>query len=65
MEIAPLAFPQLVRLIFDREPTDPKFLQERTEFLVGFARFVAGTTPTGKMGVPRKKRRADIQTNRR
>lgn len=57
MEIAPLAFPQLVRLIFDREPTDPKFLQERTEFLVGFARFVAGTTPTGKKGVPRKKRR--------
>ncbi len=47
----------LVRLIFDREPTDPKFLQERTEFLVGFARFVAGTAPTGKNGVARKKRR--------
>jgi AcrR family transcriptional regulator len=57
MEIAPLAFPQLVRLIFDQEPTDPKFLQERTEFLVSFARFVAGSGPTGKNGVPRKKRR--------
>jgi AcrR family transcriptional regulator len=59
MEIAPLAFPQLVRLIFDREATDPRFLQERTEFLVGFARFVAGTASLGKNGVPRKKRRPE------
>jgi AcrR family transcriptional regulator len=59
MEIAPLAFPQLVRLIFDREATDPKFLQERTEFLVGFARFVAGTASVGENGISRKKRRRE------
>jgi AcrR family transcriptional regulator len=57
MEIAPLAFPQLVRLIFDREATDPKFLEERTEFLVGFARFVAGRASVGENGISRKKRR--------
>jgi TetR/AcrR family transcriptional regulator len=56
MEIAPLAFPQLVRLIFGREATDPKFQEERTEFLMAFARFVAGTQPAGRSGVSSKKR---------
>src|SRR5260370_7094629 len=37
MEIAPLAFPQLVRLISDRDPPHPKFFQQRTTFLAGFA----------------------------
>jgi TetR/AcrR family transcriptional regulator len=63
MEIAPLAFPQLVRLIFDREASDPKFLQERTEFLVGFARFVAGTEPAqGRQPKRRGSRRRDRST---
>jgi TetR/AcrR family transcriptional regulator len=55
MEIAPLAFPQLVRLIFDREATDPKFQEGRMEFLMAFARFVAGTQPAERSGEASKK----------
>jgi AcrR family transcriptional regulator len=48
MEIAPLVFPQLVRLIMGRDPNDPAFLRERTKFLEEFARFVANGGSSGK-----------------
>jgi TetR/AcrR family transcriptional regulator len=43
LAIFPLAFPQLTRLVTGRLPSDPRFVEERREFLLRLARRIDGT----------------------
>jgi hypothetical protein len=42
LTIFPLAFPQLTRLVTGRSPTDPRFVEERREFLSRLAQRIDG-----------------------
>lgn len=42
LTLLPLAFPQLTRLVTGRAPNDPRFLEERREFLARLARQIDG-----------------------
>lgn len=43
LTILPLAFPQLTRLVTGRTPNDPRFLEERREFLSRLTRHLDGS----------------------
>jgi hypothetical protein len=43
LAIFPLAFPQLTRLVTGRLPSDPRFVEERREFLLRLAHRIDGT----------------------
>jgi TetR/AcrR family transcriptional regulator len=45
--VFPLAFPQMMRLVTGLEPTDPKFMRQRREFLRWLGRRLAGDGPRG------------------
>ncbi|HWZ94948.1 MAG TPA: TetR/AcrR family transcriptional regulator [Opitutaceae bacterium] len=52
IEIAPIAFPHLARLITGKDPESSEFQRERTEFLTAFAQFcVERVAPAASPGV--------------